>query len=65
MKTIWLYSIILFALFITSSGITAQKWVEMMQDPEQQFSETVKEFDNWWGNREVTKGSGWKQFQRW
>jgi PKD repeat protein len=65
MKTILYYLALLCVFFIPLSDLIAQEWVDMMHDPEEQFSETVKEFDNWWGDREVTKGSGWKQFQRW
>ncbi|MDZ7774377.1 MAG: hypothetical protein U5L09_01565 [Bacteroidales bacterium] len=37
----------------------------MMQDPEANFYETQKAFELYWEDREVTKGSGWKQFKRW
>jgi PKD repeat protein/photosystem II stability/assembly factor-like uncharacterized protein len=40
-------------------------WVEMRQDPETNFYETQKAFELYWEDREVTKGSGWKQFKRW
>lgn len=43
----------------------SEEWYEMMQNPQAQFEETVKAFESWWGDRPVTKGSGYKQFQRW
>ncbi len=40
-------------------------WVEMMKDPDANFFETQKAFNIYWENREVTRGSGYKQFKRW
>ena len=40
-------------------------WIEMMQDPNANFFETVKAFDKYWENREITTGSGYKPFKRW
>jgi PKD repeat protein len=36
-----------------------------MQDPDAQFEETLQEFNQYWENRPITKGSGYKPFQRW
>ena len=54
-------------ILLLGTGMYGQKWIEMMQDPEAKFSETVLEFEKWWNNRDVsnTKGTGFKQFQRW
>jgi PKD repeat protein len=41
------------------------RWVELMQDPGAKFSETQAAFDAYWKDRPVTKGSGWKPYQRW
>lgn len=40
-------------------------WVEMMQDRSVSFFETQKAFNEYWMDREVTKGSGYKPFKRW
>ncbi len=40
-------------------------WIEMMQDPNANYYETVKAFETYWKDREITKGSGWKVFKRW
>ena len=40
-------------------------WIDMMQDPEANFHETVEAFERYWENREITKGSGYKPFKRW
>ena len=40
-------------------------WIEMMQDPEANFYQTVHAFDLWWGDREITRASGYKPFKRW
>lgn len=40
-------------------------WVEMMKDLDANFFETQKAFYTYWEGREITKGSGHKQFLRW
>ena len=40
-------------------------WIEMMQDQDANFYETVEAFEKYWENREITKGSGYKPFKRW
>lgn len=40
-------------------------WIEMMQDPNANFFQTVNAFETYWENREITKGSGYKPFKRW
>ena len=40
-------------------------WIEMMQDPKSNFQETKDAFYKYWENREIVKGSGYKQFKRW
>ncbi|MDZ7741559.1 MAG: PKD domain-containing protein [Bacteroidota bacterium] len=69
--------LILMLGLISFSGINAQNnnalpdtadypyWIEMMQDPEANYYETVKAFESYWEEREITKGSGWKPFKRW
>lgn len=41
------------------------EWWNMMQDPQAQYEETVAAFEEYWAGRPITKGSGWKPFQRW
>jgi photosystem II stability/assembly factor-like uncharacterized protein len=40
-------------------------WIDMMQDPKANFFETQKAFNEYWKDREVKKGSGYKPFKRW
>lgn len=40
-------------------------WVELMQNPDANFFETQRAFEQYWEGREVTKGSGFKPFKRW
>ena len=40
-------------------------WIEMMQDPEANFHETVDAFNTYWEGREITRSSGYKPFKRW
>jgi hypothetical protein len=37
----------------------------MMQDPNVNFYETQRAFNNFWENKDIEKGKGWKQFKRW
>ena len=36
-----------------------------MQDPSNNFYDTQKEFEDYWKNKTIEKGKGWKQFKRW
>lgn len=40
-------------------------WIEMMQNQDANFFQTVRAFEAYWNGREVTKGSGYKPFKRW
>ncbi|MEC9208825.1 MAG: PKD domain-containing protein [Bacteroidota bacterium] len=55
--------ILLFLFFPTF--IYSQSWIENMQDPNNNFYDTQKEFEDYWENRTIEKGKGWKQFKRW
>ena len=43
----------------------SQSWVDKMQDPNNNFYDTQKEFEEFWENKTIEKGKGWKQFKRW
>ena len=43
----------------------SQNWVDDMLNPENNFYETQKEFNDYWENKTIEKGKGWKQFKRW
>lgn len=45
--------------------VTAQKWVDMMQDPNANFYDIKKEFDSYWKDKPYERGKGYKQFLRW
>lgn len=40
-------------------------WVDMMQDPDANFFETQKAFNQYWEGKEIIKGNGYKVFKRW
>jgi hypothetical protein len=40
-------------------------WAALMQDPQVNFFEVEAAFDSYWKGREIEKGKGYKQFQRW
>ncbi|MCE3258979.1 MAG: hypothetical protein K0S12_620, partial [Bacteroidetes bacterium] len=58
--------VLVFALITMTIGAArAQKWTEMMQDPDANFYDIVKEFDNYWKDRPYERGKGYKAFKRW
>ena len=56
--------IILLSLLIPQF-LFSQNWVDDMLNPENNFYETQKEFNDYWENKTIEKGKGWKQFKRW
>jgi len=54
-------------LIFLSESVFAQhqNWVNMIADSTKSFYEIKAAFDAQWDGKEVTRGSGWKQFQRW
>ncbi len=40
-------------------------WVDQMNDPSVNFYTVQQNFENYWKERTVEKGKGWKQFKRW
>jgi len=53
------------AFFTLASFSNAQEWSRMMQDPNANFYDIVKEFDNYWKDRPYERGKGYKAFKRW
>ena len=41
------------------------QWVDLMMDPNVNFYEVQAAFEEYWKDKEVEKGKGWKQFKRW
>lgn len=73
-KSIYLVLIVLFTIASLNAQNTESQdlnyeenpyWIEMMQDPEANFYETVDAFDQYWEGREITRGCGYKPFKRW
>ncbi len=40
-------------------------WVQQMKDPNVNFYTVQQSFEQYWENKEIEKGKGWKQFKRW
>lgn len=58
----------LICLIITltlSNNSFSQKWTEMMRDPNANYYDIVKEFDNYWKDKTYERGKGYKAFKRW
>ena len=55
----------LLLLFLFPSLLFSQSWIDLMQDPSNNFYDTQKEFNDYWENKTIEKGKGWKQFKRW
>lgn len=43
----------------------AQDWVDMMQNPAENFYDVQEKFNHYWQGKTPGKGEGWKQFKRW
>ena len=54
---------IFFLLF--PAFLAAQSWIDKMQDPTHNFYDTQNDFEEFWENKTIEKGKGWKQFKRW
>ena len=52
-------------IFILPSIVFSQVWIDKMQDPNNNFYDTQREFEEYWNNKAIEKGKGWKQFRRW
>ncbi len=57
--------ILLSIALILSGELLAQRWVELMQDPNVDFYSVKQAFNQDWGNRPYERGKGWKQYKRW
>ena len=56
---------ILFVLLFFPFFIFSQDWIDQMQDPSNNFYDIQRSFNDYWENRTIEKGKGWKQFKRW
>ena len=45
--------------------LSAQVWVDKMQDSTQNFYSIQQEFNNYWQNKTYERGKGYKAFRRW
>jgi len=52
-------------LLLIPQFLFSQTWIDKMQDPSENFYDTQKEFNDYWENKTIEKGKGWKQFKRW
>jgi hypothetical protein len=57
--------ITLLFLTILFSSSFAQKWVDMMQDPNANFYDIQREFEAHWKDRPYERGKGYRAFKRW
>jgi len=57
--------IVFLIVFFTSSIIYAQSWVEKWEEPDANFYEIQKSFNDYWQDKEIERSKGWKQFKRW
>ncbi|UTW61638.1 T9SS type A sorting domain-containing protein [bacterium SCSIO 12741] len=58
-------SLLVLALIWISQSAYSQRYKEMMNDPQVNFYDVVKEADAWFATHDKGKGSGWKGYQRW
>ncbi len=58
-------TIISIAFIAMGSLLHGQVWVEQMNDPSVNFYTVKQSFEDYWQEKEVEKGKGYKQFLRW
>ena len=63
MKQVIKLTSILFILI--QCNLSAQTWVDKMQDSTQNFYSIQQEFNNYWQNKTYERGKGYKAFRRW
>lgn len=51
--------------FLLSQQAQAQQWVRMMEERKSNFYRIQQEFNDYWKDRNVGRGKGWKPFKRW
>ncbi|OFZ12226.1 MAG: hypothetical protein A3D92_16535, partial [Bacteroidetes bacterium RIFCSPHIGHO2_02_FULL_44_7] len=65
----YFFSLFLALLAILPFGASGQyldtNWVQLMHDPTSNFYDVQAAFNNYWKDREIVKGRGYKQFKRW
>lgn len=52
------------ALFLQLS-VNAQDWAEIMEDNSANFYQAQQSFNDYWKNRPIEKGKGWRAYKRW
>lgn len=67
MKNRFIRWALLFLLFfpVFASGQGDTNWVQLMSDPTANFYDVQAAFNNYWKDRPIEKGKGYKQFKRW
>ena len=56
---------VLIALTIFTQGIEAQPWIENVKSENPTFQDIQKSFYDYWKDKTIEKGTGYKQFKRW
>ncbi|MBP6828261.1 MAG: glycosyl hydrolase, partial [Saprospiraceae bacterium] len=65
-KLFRLHALSLILVFLSSAAFAQNKdWLVKMQDPNVNFWDLQKEFNDYWKDRADTKGNGYKVFKRW
>ncbi len=55
----------LIALLLFANQLFSQEWVEKMQNPDANFYDVQKSFNEYWQGKEIARSKGWKQYKRW
>ena len=52
-------------MLICSQTLFAQRWVDLMMEPDANYYNIQRAFYQEWGDKPYERGKGWKQFHRW
>jgi len=58
-------SLVLTVLIVNNLSSQTKDWRQMMSDPNVNYFELCKVYNDYWKGKEKTPGSGHKQFERW
>ena len=64
MKTIVIL-LVLILLSASTHEVHAQSWINTIQDENPTFQSMKTSFYDYWKDKKITKGQGYKQFKRW
>jgi len=65
-KSPTLLTVVIIAILFSVSQSFSQQWYDDLEDNKKEnFYEVQKSYNDYWSDKELRRGTGWKQFKRW